>query len=161
MKEPPSGEEINRLVEQYSDMLLKIAYTHLKNTEDAKDAVQSVFLRVLEKKPEFETEEHEKAWLIRVCINLCCNNLRSVWRRKTTDAVDGAYDFSSEECEVMSAVRSLPVRYRGIVYLFYYEDRSISEISSILGRKESTVGSQLYRARKMLETALKEDTDDG
>jgi RNA polymerase sigma-70 factor (ECF subfamily) len=151
---------IQLLVENYSDMLIRIAYTHMKNMSDAEDVVQSVFLKYLEKKPAFESEEHEKAWLIRVSINLCKNNLKSYWFRKTTGLDENLCDFAPEEYGVMDAIVRLPVKYRSILYLFYFEDYSIAEISSILKQKESTTGSQLHRARQLLKSILKEDIDD-
>lgn len=148
------------LVEKYSDMLIRIAYTYMKNSGEAEDTVQNVFLKYLEKKPAFEGEEHEKAWLIRVCVNLCKNSLKSFWFRKTTGLNDNLYGFNTEEYEVMDAVMRLPVKYRGIILLFYFEDYSIAQIAKIMQQSESTIGSQLYRARQLLKPMLKEDIDD-
>lgn len=151
---------VQYLVEKYSDMLIRIAFTHMKNLGDAEDIVQSVFLKYREKKPSFENEEHEKAWLIRVCINFCKNNSKSFWFKKTTGLDDGMYSFNNQEHEVMNAVTRLPIKYRGVVLLFYFEDYSIAEIATILRQKNSTIGSQLHRARQLLKSMLREDIDD-
>jgi RNA polymerase sigma-70 factor (ECF subfamily) len=118
------------------------------------------FLKYLEKAPAFENEEHEKAWLIKVCINTCRNSLKSFWSRKTTGLNENLYGFSTEEYEVMDAVMRLPVKYRSVILLFYFEDYSIAQIAVILHQKESTIGSQLYRARQLLKPMLKEGLDD-
>lgn len=151
---------LQHLVEEYSDMLIRIAFTYMKNVGEAEDAVQNVFLKYLEKRPAFESEEHEKAWLIRVCINMCRNNLKSFWSRKTTGLNENLYGFSTEEYEVIDAVMRLPLKYRSVILLFYFEDYSITQIAIILHKKESTIGSQLYRARQLLKPMLKEDIDD-
>jgi RNA polymerase sigma-70 factor (ECF subfamily) len=155
-----TGDCIQLLVEKYSDMLIRIAYTHMKNMSDAEDVVQNVFLKYLEKTPAFESEEHKKAWLIRVCINLCKNCLKTFWFRKTVELHDDMYGFTNEEHEVMETIVRLPVKYRSIIHLFYYEDYSIAQIASITRQKESTTGSQLYRARQLLKSMLKEEIDD-
>ena len=148
------------LVEKYSDMLMRIAYTHMRNVGEAEDMVQNVFLKYLEKRPTFEGEEHEKAWLIRVCINLCKNTLKSFWLRNTTGLNENSYGFTTAEHEVIDAVMHLPVKYRSVILLFYFEDYSIGQIAEIMQRNESTIGSQLHRARHLLKSMLKEDIDD-
>lgn len=77
--------EAERLVETYSDLILRLSYTYLKSTEDAKDICQTVFLRLLEKPRKFESPEHERAWIIRAAVNLCKDQLKSHWRRTTVD----------------------------------------------------------------------------
>ncbi len=149
-----------RAIERYSDTLIRIAYTYLKNRSDSEDIVQEVFLKLVEKAPIFTDEEHEKAWLIRVAINLSKNHLKSAWFKRTIPFDDKEYSFTPKENEVMSTVLELPVKYRSLIFLFYFEKYKITEIADILGKKESTVGSQLYRARKLLKAKLKEDFDD-
>lgn len=147
-------------IDKYSETLVRVSYTYLKNIADAEDVVQDVFLKLVEKKPSFESSQHEKAWLIRVAINLCKNKLKTAWFRKTCPLDENTFHLTPTESDVMSAVMELPAKYRSIILLFYYEEYSIAEISHILGQKDSTVGSQLHRARKMLKSRLKEDFDD-
>jgi len=148
---------IQNVIEEYSDMLLRVSYTYLKNLSDAEDITQEVFVKLLEKQQTFESSEHEKAWLIRVAINLSKDKLKSSWFKKTTVLNQDFIGITKEDNEIIETVLTLPLKYRSIILLFYYEDYSISQISKIVNLKESTVGSQLSRARKLLKTKLKED----
>jgi RNA polymerase sigma-70 factor (ECF subfamily) len=150
---------ISTAIEKYSSMLLRLCFSYMKNMSDAEDLTQDVFLKLLHKKPPFENHEHEKAWLIKVAINLCKNRLKTAWFRKTVPLDENLSGFTPEESEVLGAVLELPLKYRSIIHLFYYEEYSIAEISEILDLKESTVGSQLHRARKLLESKLRGDFD--
>jgi RNA polymerase sigma-70 factor (ECF subfamily) len=129
----------------------------MKNMNDAEDLAQEVFIKLMEKKPSFEDSEHEKAWIIRVAINMSKNRLKTAWFRKTEPLDEVTYSFTPKESTVMSAVLELPAKYKGVILLYYFEGYSIGEIAGILGEKESTVGSQLSRARKLLKSNLGED----
>lgn len=151
---------IGEIIEKYSNMLIRVCFTYMKNINDAEDLAHDAFLKLIEKRPSFESEEHEKAWLIRVSINLCKNRLKTSWFRKREPLHEGAYNFTPMESEVMSSVLELPAKYRSIILLYYFEEYSITEVAEILGKKKSTIGSQLHRARKLLKSKLKEDFDD-
>lgn len=138
-------------------MLIRISYSYMKNLSDAEDITQEVFIKLLEKRPDFKNKTHEKSWLIRVAINLSKDKLKSSYFKNTTSLEDDFVDTTQEDTDVIQAVLSLPLKYRSIVFLYYYENYSISEISNILNIKESTVGSQLSRGRKLLKSILKED----
>ena len=148
---------IHYLIEKYSDMLIRISYSYMKNLSDAEDITQDVFIKFLEKGPEFENTEHEKAWLLRIAINLSKDKLKSAYFKNTAPLEGDFIDANQKDDEIIQAVLSLPLKYRSIVLLYYYEDYSISEISNILNIKESTIGSQLSRGRKLLKSILKED----
>ena len=75
--------EFTELLQKYSSMVLRIAFSNVKNLQDAQDIAQEVFISVLTKRPQFDSEEHEKAWLIRVTINRCKNHVKSFWNRHT------------------------------------------------------------------------------
>jgi RNA polymerase sigma-70 factor (ECF subfamily) len=150
-------DDIKFVIEKYSDMLIRISFTYMKNFSDAEDIAQEVFLKLMEKEPEFQNEEHEKAWLIRAVINCSKNRLKSSWFRKTLPLLEDRYEFTPKETEVMEEVLKLPAKYKSVIYLFYYEGYSISEIAGMLKQKESTVGSQLHRARGLLKSRLEED----
>lgn len=149
-------EYIIEIVKKYSDMLVRISFFYMKIRSDAEDVVQDVFFKLIENPRKFESYEHEKAWLIRTTINLCKDRLKLYWFRKRTRLNDDHSYTTPEKSEVISTIMELPLKYRSIVLLFYYEGYSISEISKILHLKESTVGSQLHRARKMLKIKLEE-----
>ncbi len=154
-----TNDYLQRVVDKYSDMLFRITLLHLKNKSDAEDAAQDVFFKLVEKEHIFESDEYEKAWLIRVAINVCKDRLKSAWFRKTVVFEENLYNTTPEKQEVLSSVLELPVKYRSIVLLFYYENYSIAEIAKIIGKKEATIGSQLHRARKLLKIKLEEDFD--
>jgi len=152
-----NDDYIHQLIDKYSDMLMRITYLHMKNKSDAEDIVQDVFVKLIEKPISFENSEHEKAWLIRVTVNLCKDRLKAAWFKKRVKIDVNCYSSNPKNSNVLSAILELPVKYRSIILLFYFEDYSIKEIAKILGIKEGSVGSQLHRARKMLEKKLKED----
>ena len=131
---------IHYLIETYSDMLIRISYSYMKNLSDAEDITQEVFIKLLEKQPNFKNEVHEKSWLIRVAINLSKDKLKSSYFKNTTPLEEDFVDTTKEDNEIIQSVLNLPVKYRSIVLLYYYENYSISEISNILNIKESTVG---------------------
>ena len=148
---------VHYFVEKYSDMLIRISYSYMKNLSDAEDITQDIFIKLLEKRPSFESTSHEKAWLIRVSINLSKDKLKSSYFKNTAPLEGDFIDATKDDNEIIQAVLNLPLKYRSIVLLYYYEGYSISEVANILNLKESTVGSQLSRARKKLKSILKED----
>lgn len=152
-----TDEEIKRVVDEYSSTLLRASYSLLKNREDAEDALQETFLRYVEKAPDFMSPDHEKAWLLRVVINLSKNHLSSAWFRKRTDLKEDIPALEQEEQEVLDSVLKLPLKYRTVIHLYYYEGYSLSEISTLLKIPLSTATTQLSRARKKLASLLKED----
>ena len=160
MIEMLAADDISRIVQSYSDSLMRIAFTYMKNKSDAEDTVQTVFMKYLENKPVFESAEHEKAWLFRVWINHCKNNLKSFWFSKSTPLCDAGYGFSTNEQELMDAILHLPVKYRSVILLHYFEGYSLDGIAQILTLSRSAVASRLHRARKLLKSLLKEDIDD-
>lgn len=152
-----TNAEIERVVNEYATMLLRVAYSQLNNRAEAEDAVQEVLLKYMEKAPVFQSEEHEKAWLLRVTINHCKNHLASAWFRKRADLDEGIPALDNAELEVVSAVAALPAKYRAVVHLYYFEGYSTKEIAEILHSRPNTVSSRLSRARALLAKALKEE----
>lgn len=155
----PDYNQVERIVEEYSDMVLRVAFTYMKNIADAEDITQEVFLKLVKNLPFFENDKHKKVWIIRVTINLCKNRLKSVWFSRTVPIYDSTIKFSNEEKFVLDAVLELSLKYRRVILLYYYEGYSIKEISNILGIKEATISSQFQRARSQLKSKLKEDFD--
>ena len=140
---------------KYSNMVFRLAFARTKNNHDANDIMQEVFLRYMKNKKEFKDEEHKKAWLIKTTINCSKTLLTSAWFRKTTSLEDNIVEELKEKSEVYYALLKLSKKYRTVIHLFYYEDMSIAEISSLLNVKESTIKSQLNRARNKLKEILK------
>lgn len=149
-----TNDDIQKAVDKYADMLIRIAFLNLKNMSDAEDLAQDVFLKLIEHSPNFESEEHEKAWLIRITINLCKDRLKSAWFRKSVPLDDSLCFMAPEKSETLLSIMELPVKYRNVIMLFYYENYPIKEIAEITGMKDVTIGSQLQRARKMLKAGL-------
>ena len=156
-------EYLEYLIEEYSDTVYRLAISRLRNKENAEDVYQEVFLRLSKKIPKFESKEHEKAWIIRVTIN-CSKTLLGSKHLKSTEELslqDGSYiDNPDDKNDVLLAVLQLPIRYRTVIHLFYYEGYKIEEISEILGAKENTVKSWLMRARKKLKSEMEGGLDD-
>lgn len=149
--------EINRAVDQYADMIRRICICHLKNAFDTEDIFQTVFLKYLLYEGDFESAEHEKAWFIRVTVNACKDQMKSLFRRRTVsieELTEEAASIPPEQCEVLDAVLALPAKYRDVIYLHYYEGYSAAEIGGILRKKENTIYSLLSRGRAMLKEAL-------
>lgn len=144
-------------IKKHENSLYRTALAITKNISDAEEIVQEAFLRAYERAPKFESEEHEKAWLVRVTVNLCYSRLRSPWRRRVVPLLDSYPAPESIQHELLEEIMILPTRYRTAIHLFYYEDYSIKEISKLTGQKESTVRSQLTRARQKLKPFLEEE----
>ena len=148
----------NRLefaVKQHENTLYRAALAILADVQEAEDAVQDAFIAYLEKAPDFDGPEHEKAWLIRVTVNGCKSRLRAPWRRRTAPLLETYPAATREEGETLEAVLALPPQYRVPVHLYYYEELSVKETARVMGKSEQTVKSRLYRARAMLKERLK------
>ena len=150
------------VVREHGDDVLRAAMMQLSNRADAEDVVQETFLRYATSAPRFVSKEHEKAWLLRVAINLAKDMRKAVWNQKTMQLIPeqcGCIPFKEKTTDVYDAVMTLPEKYRMVVHLFYYEGYSTGEIAHILNRREATVRSDLFRARAKLRDILKEAYD--
>lgn len=136
-------------------MVYRLSLLLLKNTQDAEDAAQTIFLKVMEKQPVFADEDHTRAWLLTVTRNHCCDVQRSFWHCKRTDMEHlpepSVEPFDRQESLLFEIFQTLPKKQREVVYLYYFEDYSIKEIANLLERNESTVQSQLFAARKRMK----------
>ena len=151
------------LIEEYSDTIYRLAMSRTRNKEVSEDVYQEVFLRLAKKIPEFESKEHEKAWMIRVTINcsktiLSSKHLKSNAELKENDSI--ILDEADEKNDVYYAVAGLPLKYRTVIYLFYYEGYKIEEMSMILDANVNTVKSWLSRARAELKTKIEGGLED-
>lgn len=138
-------------------MVYRLAFSQTRNKSDADDIYQEVFFRYIKEKPKFETEEHKKAWFLRVTINCCKKMWVSAWIRKIVPIDETIVFETPEEVNLHYELQKLPMKYRAVIHLFYYEDLSIEKISEILNQKPSTIRTQLTRARYKLKEILKED----
>ncbi len=150
------NQSAERVIQQYADMIYRLALSYTRNPSDADDVFQETFLRYVRKKPRFENEEHEKAWLIRVCVNCAKSTLSAPWR-KYTQALSGTESYTMEERQLDEALAELSPEDRAVIHLYYYEGYKTEEIAEILKKKPSTIRSRLTRARNRLEAILKEE----
>ena len=178
MRPPLERQEAERLVETYSDLVLRLSYSYLNQTQDAQDICQTVFLKLLERAPDFVSSDHEKAWIIRTTANTCKDLLKSPWRQRSESLDEGmqvpapqesdgsvlAMEAAShipapelEEGSLSAAVNLLPPKYRAVIYLYYYEGYSSKEIARLLGRNPATVATQLRRGRTQLKDLLESE----
>lgn len=160
----PSAEERNQQAEQlldrYGQSVLRLSYAYLHNMSDAEEILQDTLVQFLKTSPVFDSPDHEKAWLLRVASNLCKNRLIYDRRRRADPLSETlAQEDRPDLSFVWEAVKALPVHQREVVHLFYHEGFATAEIARIVGRKESTVRSDLRRARLRLKEILKEGYD--
>ncbi len=130
---------------------------YLKNYADTEDIFQTVFLKYVLSSVLFESEEHEKAWFIRVTINACKDLLKSFFRSRTISldqVTEQTADLPPDHRDVWDAVCSLPQKYRDVVYLHYFEEYTAPQISHILGKNVNTIYTLLTRSKKMLREKL-------
>lgn len=150
-------EDTEKIIEQYSDMVYRLAFSRVGTRQDADDVYQEVFYRYLRKHPSFKSEEHRKAWLLRVTINCSNTFLTSSWRKRQTEFPEDMPFKEPKQQDLYVVLQQLPEKYRVVIHLFYYEELSVEEIGKILNRKPSTVRTQLTRAREMLRRIIKEE----
>lgn len=152
-------------VRTYADMVYRLACLNTNNKETAEDVFQTVFLKLVSHQESIISEEHLKAWLIRVTINQCKSVATTAWNRKRASYEDAMLMEEPEEQEdfsdVYEAVRELPDKYRDVIHLFYYEQLTVKDIAGILDTKEATVKTWLSRGRKLLGEKLKEEYGNG
>lgn len=150
-----------QVISLYGDMVYRLAYSIVRTKDDANDMFQEVFLRYIRDGGQFENEEHRKRWLMRVTVNCCKSFYRSSERRRTVPieereaAAQEAYPELDAKVDIAQAMAQLKPDDRMLLHLFYFEDRTIAQISAILNRPGPLVKVQLSRARGKLKNCLK------
>ena len=152
-----SEQEINRAIELYSDTVRRLCVIRLKNYDDTQDIFQNVFLKYALSSVQFESQEHEKAWFIRVTINACKDWFKDFFRNNTVP-LDELIEKNSDEKEdfsyVLEAVLSLPKKNRDVVYLHFYEGYTAPQIAKILNKNVNTVYTLITRSKDLLRERL-------
>lgn len=170
-EEAKQEELLAEKIRTYSAALYKLALIRLKNEQDAEDVVQEVFYSYIRESKEFLSQEHERAWFIKVTLNACRKVFRSAWNKHRSELPEGfsetyadpgelpdaAYIRREVNTELAKVIWELPGKYREVIHLFYYEELSVKEIAAVCDRPEATVTSQLTRGRGILKKKLKED----
>lgn len=156
MEEQEKEKLARRLVESYSDQLLRLAYSVLNSVPDAQDVCQEVLLKRLEHTGDFESLEHERAWLIRVTVNTCKNLRRSPWRTRTVglDTVAEQTAFQPEPGGILEEIQRLSPKDREVLVLYYYMGYDTNEIGALLGIRADAVRARMSRARRKLRLGL-------
>lgn len=149
-----------QILDAHGNAILRYAYSYLHNMADAEEVLQDTLVQFLKTAPRFESEAHEKAWLLRVAGNLSKNRLSYNAVRAADELNDELVAENRDDLSfVWQAVRDLPEKYRASVHLFYHEGYSTKQIAEILQRGEATVRSDLHRGRALLREILKEAYD--
>lgn len=154
-------ERLEQIFRDYYQLIYRVAFSQVKNHADAEDITQEVFLKIIRHDMRYQSMEHERAWIVRVTINLCRDLLKSKWHKtsvsmeEVSEAQRGSCEnFTEIQDDMMWAVLQLPEKYRNCLYLFYYEDYSIKEIAQSLEMPENTVETNLKRGRQALKEFL-------
>lgn len=149
-----NDSEVSHILQTYGDMLYRTAWLVLGNPHDVQDALQEVLLRYLEKAPAFASREHEKAWLLRVTANCCKDSLRARRRHFHADLEPLRESLPARESRHLQELYALPVKWKTVLILHYFDGYSVKEIAGILGLTENAVKKRLQRARDALRLEL-------
>lgn len=150
------------IMQEYGNMIFRLAYASMRNRADAQDVLQDVLVSFIKNNPDFDNENHVKAWLIKTTANRCKNMHLSAWFRLKSDVegFDIVYEDKSPREDILTAINQLSANERLLIHLFYYEEYTSAEIAELLHKNENTIRSQLARARKKLKTDLEEELAD-
>lgn len=155
-------EPVQELIGLYQNNIYAAAFSICKNAQDAEDVVQETFIQYHMSKNQFESQQHIRAWLIRVAINKAKNVNHTFWRKNKVPLEEYMETLAFETPESLNlfeTVMKLPEKYRTAIHLFYYEDYGVKEIAGILRISESNVKTRLSRGRKLLKESLQEEWD--
>lgn len=157
-KQWTSITEFREFYDRQVKRVYRLAMVLMGNISDAEDVTQTVFLKAWEKKPDFRDSDHEIAWILTTTRNQCKDIHKSFYRRKRTDLENAPEPQvileTQMDSEIWEALQSLTEKYRMVLYLYYYEGYSVRELSVILGRRESTLQTQLATGRKQIKSLL-------
>lgn len=150
--------EMEEKYNKYIKMVYCTAFAYFKNKSDAEDIASEVFIKYFTSSKEFNDEQHEKAWLMRVTINRCKDIMKS-FRVRNTVPFEEASEIcrNADERSVYNAVMELPKKYRIVIHLYYFEGYTTKEIAEMYGKSDSAIRARLSRARKMLRESVGEE----
>jgi len=143
-----TDDYISVAIEKHADMVRRICFLYLRNEADVEDVFQEVFLKFFLNFDSFKSEAHQKAWLCRVTFNQCKDLCKSFWRKKVVSINDMEIPYETpEQGELIKSILELPSEQKQLIYLHYYEGRTIPEIAEIMQKNINTVYSMLKRSK--------------
>lgn len=153
--------DMDKMVAQYGDSLLRMSFLYLKDFHLAQDAVQDTFLKIYKSYGSFKGYSSEKTWIIRININVCKNYMRINWWNKT-DGIEILENIVSDKSNtddymLMETIMKLSKKYREVILLYYYQELKIREIAQVLHIPEASISTRLKRAREKLKIEIKEE----
>lgn len=154
-------DDYAQVIDTYGNLVYRLCFVYLKNKPDVDDAYQDIFLKLMEKKPVFENDEHLKAWLIKVATNHCKNMLRFQMFHRNEEVTEDIPDRQTPSDSMLSRVMALPLKYRNVIYLHYYEGYKTKEIALMLKKNEATIRTNLMRAKDALRKEMEKEEDNG
>ncbi len=149
--------EFDEVYNRNVDSIYKICFLYLKDKSDVEDFVQNTFIKYLRYKPVFENLDHEKFWFIKTATNLCKNHFKS-WYKKNI-VLDDQFEvpFSDNDKDILEIILSLPVKYKYLIYLHFYEGYKLNEIAKIFNKNESSLRTDFSKAKKILKERMGSD----
>jgi RNA polymerase sigma-70 factor (ECF subfamily) len=160
---------IDEIMNKYGQEVLQLVYSYVNNKEVAEDLTQDIFVKCYKSLHTYKGTSNLKTWLWRIAINHCKDYLKSWYNKKVIvteddftymgsqkESVEQTVIQNAEDRELASAVMSLPIKYREVIYLFYYEELSIKEIATVIEVKENTIKTRLKKAKELLKKGLEE-----
>ena len=160
-----NNDIIENLISLYGNDVLRIATAYTHNISVAEDIFQEVFIKVALNIDKFEKRSSEKTWIIRITINTCKDYLKSSWNKKvvpmeTIESTSKSYSeeelLKEEKSEIIiQEILKLPIKYKEVILLYYYQDLLTSDIAKILNLPETSVRTRLRRAREIIKEKLK------
>lgn len=161
-KDPGREQELIRLMDEYGGMLMNLCAVTLRDASLAQDAVQETFIKAYRYMETTSMIHSERAWLIRIAVNTCRDMMRTAWfrhvdRKTTLDQLPEAIAPQTQDSDILQNVRSLPVKERQVILLYYWQSMSAEEVGTALGIDRATVYRRLERGRKKLKLMLTEE----
>lgn len=161
--------EIERLINCYGDDVLRVAYLYVKDMHKAEDIFQEVFIKVFKKYDTFKGNSSEKTWIMKITVNACKDYFKSFWMKRvflnsdreedresynvesSAQSLDDSIIKSIESEELLNEVKNLPIKYKEVIILYYYQQFTTKEIGEMLKLPEGTIRTRLFRARELLK----------
>ena len=157
-------ELIDEIMNKYGQEVLQLAYSYVKNKEIAEDLTQDIFVKCFKSIHTYKGKSKLRTWVWRVAINHCKDYLKSWYNQKviitdnettytglSQESVEQTVIQNDEDHQLASAVMNLPIKYREVIYLFYFEEMPIKEIAAVIEVKENTVKTRLRRGKELLK----------